>query len=94
MNSVERQWKQLLESAKNVTIKEVHRKKKRTIRYPWFTAECQTMIDKRRVIKLKWLASKMLTKKKANKDQNSSKKIIMRQIELQNYCSEGLKEVS
>lgn len=93
MNSVERQWKQL-ESAKNVTIKELRRKKERTIRNPWFTAKCQTMIDKRRVIKLKWLASKMLMTKKANKDQNSSKKISMRQIELQNYCSEGVKEVS
>lgn len=27
-------------------------------------------------------------------DEESSKKITMRQIELQNYCSEGVKEVS
>lgn len=57
MNSVERQWKQL-QSAMNVTIKDVYRKKEQTIRNPWFTAACQKMIDERRVVKLKWLASK------------------------------------
>lgn len=33
-------------------------RKNETIRNSWFTAECMTVIDKRRVVKLKCLASK------------------------------------
>lgn len=41
------------------TIKEVCGKKEWTNGNPWFTADCQTMIDKREVVKLKWLATKI-----------------------------------
>lgn len=56
------------------TIKEVCVKKDRTNGNPWFTAECQTMIDKRKVVKLKWLATEIADDKEGKQRLEQLKK--------------------